>query len=235
VPSCFRGKKFFVWIFSELEGMKRIKTTNRLFVLILPVLCLLCGCASDSKLLSAVMPENDNHPVLYHLARENPQQLAQQAAEKGDFRLLDFTAAQETKEGEAGQEMGMQIAGFECSKKIEIQPLMFSGCPPPPAALMILATQYDLALMGQSGFQKKYDCRMDDAFVAGMKTIEDAQAQMNQESKDAIKKWEDSVKKSKICNDKLAGSPHSFFVSLTKEVVEEPGKGEAAQGDKAAP
>jgi hypothetical protein len=170
------------------------------------ILLLLCACADpaltqqDNYVLqrmrnSAEVDEKQKSHIIYRLVHGNPEQLAEQAASKGDFRLISLTM------GYMADKRSASVFAVECSKPVETQSVVF-GCVPPPSIIFKLMLRYNEALVQHPNFPQKENCKMDDRDYELIETLATGEENaIKRKAEKSTKKWEEKIQKSKSYNN----------------------------------
>lgn len=92
--------------------------------------------------------------TLYPVLSGNPEKLAEQAAHKGDFRLIGLAIGYHATKEHAF------AFGVECTAPVEMKTAVL-GCMPPPPVVFRQVMRYNVALIRQPGFPKDKVCKPD--------------------------------------------------------------------------
>lgn len=148
--------------------------TRRLLPLLLSLM-LLYGCAEagmtprDQYYLQhfraewlLAPPPVAERDIVYSVVMNNPEKLAAEAAEKGDFRLAAVAM------GLHATAKNAHIVAITCAKPVETQTVIY-GCVPPPSTFFKLLGRYNRALIANEKFPHAAVCAPDPAFDESMK------------------------------------------------------------------
>jgi hypothetical protein len=172
----------------------------------LAALCIVCSCHYDPSLtaqenwtIERMQQSGWGHEkkdVVDYLWSDNPERLAANSAKKGDYRLIGFV----------GRDTGVKTPhatnpfGVTCSAPVEILKEN-QGCVPGPPIYYKLILRYNAALIHQSTFPQKENCKMDQVAVDKIEKMgKDWDDSLKKDSEDKIKKWEEKNKKYKLYN-----------------------------------